>query len=276
MRPTARRFPCTPPASSMRKKISGMCSWTSPATGEPVYIRDFAEVERRYQDPQFVVRYDGEPCLLLSVEMQKGKNIVELGVRIQEVFTRLKSLLPPDIRIDLIANQPEVVKERITHLGHEFMLAIASVVLVTIILLPIRVAVIAALAIPITLCITLGAMNAHRNRAASGLYRCAHCGPRDRRGRCDCHCRQLCRSSRPQGPEGGGRLALRFRSHRSGPCRNGDHHLFFPAPGDTYGIVRRVYLCASDNGRHSPGRVVHCGHLHHTDFLQILYQERAP
>jgi multidrug efflux pump subunit AcrB/outer membrane protein TolC len=129
-------------------------------TGEPVYIRDFAEVERRYQDPQFVVRYDGEPCLLLSVEMQKGKNIVELGVRIQEVFARLKSLLPPDIRIDLIANQPEVVKERITHLGHEFMLAIASVVLVTIVLLPIRVAVIAALAIPITLCITLGAMNA--------------------------------------------------------------------------------------------------------------------
>ncbi len=129
-------------------------------TGEPVYIRDFAEVERRYQDPQFVVRYDGEPCLLLSVEMQKGKNIVELGVRIEEVFARLKSLLPPDIRIDLIANQPEVVKERITHLGHEFMLAIASVVLVTIVLLPIRVAVIAALAIPITLCITLGAMNA--------------------------------------------------------------------------------------------------------------------
>ena len=129
-------------------------------TGQPVYIRDFAEVERRYQDPTFMVRYDGKPCLMLSVEMQKGKNIVELGDRIQEVFTRLGSLLPPDIRIDLIANQPEVVKERITHLSHEFLIAIISVVLVTIFLLPIRVAVIAAFAIPITLCITLGAMNA--------------------------------------------------------------------------------------------------------------------
>ena len=129
-------------------------------TGEPVYIRDFAEVERRYQDPTFVVRYDGEPCLMLSVEMQKGKNIVELGDRIHEVFTRLSSLLPPDIRIDLIANQPEVVKERITHLSHEFLIAIISVVLVTIILLPIRVAIIAAFAIPITLCTTLGVMNA--------------------------------------------------------------------------------------------------------------------
>jgi multidrug efflux pump subunit AcrB len=29
-------------------------------TGQPVYIRDFAEVERRYQDPTFVVRYDGD------------------------------------------------------------------------------------------------------------------------------------------------------------------------------------------------------------------------
>jgi multidrug efflux pump subunit AcrB/outer membrane protein TolC len=129
-------------------------------TGQPVYIRDFAEVQRRYQDPTFMVRYDGKPCLMLSVEMQKGKNIVELGDQIQEVFTRLKSLLPPDLRIDLIANQPEVVKERITHLSHEFMIAIISVVLVTIFLLPIRVAVIAALAIPITLCTTLGVMNA--------------------------------------------------------------------------------------------------------------------
>jgi multidrug efflux pump subunit AcrB/outer membrane protein TolC len=129
-------------------------------TGQPVYIHDFAEVQRRYQDPTFIVRYDGKPCLMLSVEMQKGKNIVELGDRIQEVFARLKSQLPPDIHIDLIANQPEVVKERITHLSREFMIAIISVVLVTIFLLPIRVAVIAAIAIPITLFTTLGAMNA--------------------------------------------------------------------------------------------------------------------
>ncbi|MFZ5584547.1 MAG: efflux RND transporter permease subunit [Thermodesulfobacteriota bacterium] len=129
-------------------------------SGQPVYIRDFAKVERRYQDPKFMVRYDGEPSLLLSVEMQKGKNIVELGESIQEIFNRLTNLLPPDVQIDLIANQPAVVKERIAHLSHEFMLAIAAVVLVTIILLPIRVAVIAALAIPISIMMTLGAMNA--------------------------------------------------------------------------------------------------------------------
>jgi len=128
--------------------------------GHPAYIKDFANVERRYQDPTFMVRYDGEPCLLLSVEMQKGKNIVELGEQLDQVFQRLKILLPPDVQLDLIANQPGVVKERMTKLSHEFLLAIVSVVIVTIFLLPLRVAIIAALAIPVTLCGTLGVMNA--------------------------------------------------------------------------------------------------------------------
>ena len=128
--------------------------------GHPVYVKDFAEVERRYQDPTFMVRYDGDPCLLLSVEMQKGKNIVELGEQLDHVFERLNVLLPPDVQLDLVANQPGVVEERISHLSHEFLLAIISVVIVTIVLLPLRVALIAALAIPITLCGTLGVMNA--------------------------------------------------------------------------------------------------------------------
>jgi multidrug efflux pump subunit AcrB/outer membrane protein TolC len=128
--------------------------------GHPVYIKDFANVERRYQDPTFMVRYDGDPCLLLSVEMQKGKNIVELGEELAKVFQRLKVLLPPDVQLDLVADQPGVVKERITHLSREFLLAIGSVILVTLLLLPFRVALIAAMAIPVTLCGTLGAMNA--------------------------------------------------------------------------------------------------------------------
>ena len=128
--------------------------------GHPLYIKDFATVERRYQDPAFMIRYDGEPCLLLSVEMQKGKNIVELGEQLDTVFQRLKVLLPPDVKLDLVANQPGVVKERITNLSHEFLLAIISVVIVTIVLLPLRVALIAALAIPVTLCGTLAVMNA--------------------------------------------------------------------------------------------------------------------
>ena len=132
----------------------------SHTTGQPVYIGDFANVERRYQDPDQIARFDGAPSVLLSVEMQKGRNIVELGEEINQALARVRPLLPPDLKLDLIADQPSVVHKRINDLQREFLLAIGSVILVTIILLPIRVALIAATAIPVTVAATLGVLNA--------------------------------------------------------------------------------------------------------------------
>lgn len=128
-------------------------------TGQPAYIGDFAEVERRYQDPEFMVRFDGKPAVMISVEMQKGNNIVELGDRVTVVLDQLRPLLPPDLKLDFIANQPKVVEERLSGMGHEFLIAIACVVLVTVLLLPMRVALIAAMAIPVTMLSTIGVMN---------------------------------------------------------------------------------------------------------------------
>jgi len=132
----------------------------SHTSGQPVYIEDFANVERRYQDPDQIARFDGAPSVLLSVEMQKGRNIVELGEEINQALGRVRPLLPPDLKLDLIADQPSVVRTRIKDLQREFLLAIGSVILVTIILLPIRVALIAATAIPVTVAATLGVLNA--------------------------------------------------------------------------------------------------------------------
>ena len=128
-------------------------------TGQPVYLRDFANVERRYEDPSFLTRFDGEPSVMISVEMQRGRNIVELGEQVSAAMSRLRPLLPPDLKLDLVADQPTAVKERMQNMGHEFLLAIISVILVTIILLPLRVAVIAAVAIPVTISTTVGMMS---------------------------------------------------------------------------------------------------------------------
>jgi multidrug efflux pump subunit AcrB/outer membrane protein TolC len=128
--------------------------------GQPVYLGDLAQVERRYKDPDDLVRYDGKPCLLISVEMQKGNNIVAMGAEVSEALARLQRQLPSDLKLDFIANQPRVVASRMHHLGVEFLLAIGAVILVAVILLPIRVALMAALAIPITMLGTLGILHA--------------------------------------------------------------------------------------------------------------------
>jgi outer membrane protein TolC/preprotein translocase subunit SecF len=64
------------------------------------------------------------------------------------------------VTITRVADQPQVVKTSIGHFLRDFGLAIASVILVTMALLPLRVAAVAAISIPVCIAITLGALNA--------------------------------------------------------------------------------------------------------------------
>ena len=129
-------------------------------TGQPVYIGDLGNVERVYKDPTQYARSRGERAILLSVEMQEGNNIVDFGKELHASLDALRPLLPPDLKIDMVADQPRVVAERVRGFIREFGTAIASVILVTVVLLPFRVALVSAVAIPVTISATFGLLNA--------------------------------------------------------------------------------------------------------------------
>ena len=129
-------------------------------TGQPVYIGDLANVERVYKDPTQYSRSRGERAILLSVEMQEGNNIVDFGKELHAALDSLRPLLPPDLKTDFVADQPKVVAERVKDFIREFGIAIASVILVTMVLLPFRVALVSAVAIPVTISATFGLLNA--------------------------------------------------------------------------------------------------------------------
>jgi multidrug efflux pump subunit AcrB len=128
--------------------------------GQPVYIGDLANVDRVYKDPTQYARSRGERALLLSVEMREGNNIVDFGHDLRAALDQLRPLLPADLKIDFVADQPTVVAERVEHFIHEFGIAIASVIVVTMLLLPFRVALVSAVAIPVTIAATFGLLNA--------------------------------------------------------------------------------------------------------------------
>ena len=134
----------------IRRQVVGV----SQLTGQPIFLGDFANVERRYAEPNNLVRVNGQPALLLSLEMHEGNNIVDFGEEVHARLEALESRLPPDLEITLVADQPRVVEERISHFMKDFGLAIIVVVGVTVLLLPLRVAAIAALAIPVTVTAT--------------------------------------------------------------------------------------------------------------------------
>ena len=128
--------------------------------GRPAYLGDFATVERRFVDPSFLVRVDGQSAILLSVEMQEGNNIVNFGEAIRQKVAEARRSLPADLSIDLVSDQPANVQHRMTDFAREFVLTLGAVILVTMLLLPLRIAAIAAVAIPITVAITVAILNA--------------------------------------------------------------------------------------------------------------------
>ena len=128
-------------------------------TGLPLYIGDIADVERVYKDPTEYARIDGEPAILLAVEIHEGNNIVRFGNTVRRTLKDLAGSLPPEVKLDLVADQPRVVSERVGSFFREFGIAIVAVILVTMLLLPLRVALVSAVAIPVTVSITFALLN---------------------------------------------------------------------------------------------------------------------
>jgi len=64
------------------------------------------------------------------------------------------------VKLDLVADQPKVVSERIGDFFREFGIAIVAVILVTMLLLPMRVALVSAIAIPVSVSMTFGMLDA--------------------------------------------------------------------------------------------------------------------
>lgn len=140
------------------KDIAEQIIYTRP-DGTVVRLKDVANIERRYEETSSFIRVGNDKVLMLAIEMQPGNNIVQFGHTVEEKLGAMKAGFPADIQINTIVNQPEVVDESIRHFMREFGLAIASVILVVMMLLPFRVAAVASVAAPISILITFGLIN---------------------------------------------------------------------------------------------------------------------
>ena len=130
--------------------------YTGPG-GETVRLKDVARVVREYPEPDSYITNNGRKCLLLSVEMKKGQDIVAMGREVNRVLEEFqREELPSEVGIYRITDQSQVVGDSVYNFLKELLIAIVAVVIVVVLLLPLRVALVAASTIPITIFISLG------------------------------------------------------------------------------------------------------------------------
>ena len=130
----------------------------SDPNGNIIRVKDVAKVVREYAEPDSYIRLNGKKCLIVSLEMVPGNNIVQYGDEVQKEIDKFTAKIPSDVHIGLISDMPSFVSHSIYNFLKEFGIAIFAVILVTILLLPRRVALVAASAIPISIFISLGIM----------------------------------------------------------------------------------------------------------------------
>jgi multidrug efflux pump len=143
------------PSLNMVNDVEQMIIYSG-ADGKVVRVKDIADVRREYPEPTSFVTNNGSKCLVLSVEMKKGRNITKMGKEIDREMKEFQRTLPEDVTMFAITDQSQVVGDSVVDFLKELLIAIVSVIIVVILLLPIRVALVAASTIPITIFISLG------------------------------------------------------------------------------------------------------------------------
>ncbi|MGB8491525.1 MAG: efflux RND transporter permease subunit [Bacteroidales bacterium] len=123
-------------------------------TGAVVKLGDIADFKRGYADPESKITVNGLKAILVSIQMHEGKNVVVAGKEVDKTLAAFSAEIPGNINITTIVNQSAIVKASISQFLREFLLAIVAVILVVFLLLPFRIAAVAASAIPVTVAIT--------------------------------------------------------------------------------------------------------------------------
>ena len=162
-----RRVTLIPSGQFNTTKSIGDVAVSTTSAGAPVYLRDLVQISRGYQAPAQYLNYytwrdqNGQwqrsRAITLAIYMRDKKQIARFGESVNLKLSQLHKILPPDLILAHTSDQPLQVKENI----HLFLRALGEAIILVVVVSLLgfwewRLALIMALAIPITLAMTFG------------------------------------------------------------------------------------------------------------------------
>ena len=148
------------PSISSEQEISERIIFNAP-DGKVLRVRDIATVTREYDMSEAYIESNGKRCVVLSLEMLKGHNIVQFGKDVDKVLAQFREdCLPDDVEMRRITDQPEVVGTSVSDFLRDLVISMLIIVAVMIVLFPLKSAIVAALTIPLSTFVSTGIMYA--------------------------------------------------------------------------------------------------------------------
>jgi len=141
-------------AENVRSVVAGV------ANGQPIFVRDIAEVTDGGEEPSQYVRFSNGagfyPAVTIAVSKRKGTNAVTVAENVLKRLDPLRgAVIPADVDMTITRNYGETAKEKSNELLWHMLIAVVSVSVLIAITLGLRESLIVFTAIPVTLALTL-------------------------------------------------------------------------------------------------------------------------
>jgi multidrug efflux pump subunit AcrB len=124
------------------------------AAGRTLKLSDIADVHLGYEDPPtYIIRHQGEPTIVLAAVMQEGWNGLALGKALKDRAASIARTLPLGMTLDKVTDQAVNITSAVDEFMMKFAMALAVVLLVSLLSLGWRVGIVVAGAVPLTLAV---------------------------------------------------------------------------------------------------------------------------
>ena len=128
--------------------------------GYDVKLRDIGKAFMGYADSTSEVYINGEPGVYVSVTKQSGSNSVAVANNVYEKIEQLEQILPSDVSMQILQDSTDSIRETInTLIESAYQGLILAVIVLFIFLQNFKSTIIIAISIPLSIVITLLAMN---------------------------------------------------------------------------------------------------------------------
>ena len=125
-----------------------------------IHLGDIANVRRGYEDPPLSrVRINGEPGIVLGVNLKKGGNIVNLGLQVNKKMEAYTARYPIGVDLIRVASQDEIVGNSVKDFTGNLAQAVLVVLFTMLIFLGLRTGLVVASLIPSVILVTIFFMN---------------------------------------------------------------------------------------------------------------------
>jgi multidrug efflux pump subunit AcrB len=127
--------------------------------GRLLRLADVADVKSGLEEPpQFTVRHNGRPVLMLGLAFEKTANVLKVGAALDERMSALQAALPLGVTVEKVADQPKIVDDSVWEFERSFLEALVIVLVVCFLFLGWRTGIVVAASVPLVLALVATVM----------------------------------------------------------------------------------------------------------------------